>query len=390
MWSDMSKAPILIVDDNPENLLVVELTLKVFDIEYHQYLNATEAIEQCESIEFAFIVLDVHMPEVNGIEAAIRIRQIEKNKHTPILFLTADVYAEDLINQGYDSGAVDYLFKPINIKQLRAKAKTFIDLFNIRMKSIEAKKVIEEQTEFLVRSQKHQAIMRLSAGLSHNLNNRLTVVKGNIDLYLSELGYEQDWIVDTKSSLDECIKIVDALQGYAGYKGPGDNGLGDERVSLESVFENIQRLLGTSTTHNNNSLALYCDGGSGLIEVPVALMMDLIVPIVINALEAVTAEPTPILLSSSLTQQELLIEVTDLGVGMDAEAQTHIFEPFYSSRELYEGRGLGLSRVKGLIGLVDGRIEVKSNEPKGTTFLVRLPTDKLNQFTTSHHPDFQM
>ena len=175
--------------------------------------------------------------------------------------------------------------------------------------------------------------------------------------------------------MEECVKIVEALQGYAGYGFK----LKTERGSLESVFENIQRLLGSSITSKESSLVFEFDDGSAQLEVPSTLMLDILVPIVTNALQAVIADPTPVLLRSSLTQQELLIEVSDLGVGMDEETQSHIFEPFYSSRELYESIGLGLSRVKGLVDYADGRIEVKSNKPRGTSFLVSLPIDKLEQ-----------
>ena len=369
----MNEVPILIVDDTPENLLVLKLTFKVLNIELHQCLSAMEAIDLCSKIEFAFIVLDVHMPKINGIEAAKKIRQTGKNTHTPILFLTADVYATDLIDEGYECGAVDFLFKPFNTKQLRAKANTFIDLYEQRIEAIEAKKIIEEQTEILVNNEKQQSIMKLSAGLSHNLNNRLTVVKGNVDYLSAELGYEPDWVIDIKDSLDECVKIVEALQGYAGYGFQ----LETERGSLKSVFENIQRLLGSSITSNESSLVFEFDDSSALFEVPSTLMLDILVPMVINALQAVIADPTPVLLRSSLTQQELIIEVSDLGEGIDEETRDHIFEPFYSSRDLHESMGLGLSRVKGLIDYADGTIEVKANEPKGASFVVSLPLDKL-------------
>ena len=369
----MNEVPILIVDDTPENLLVLKLTFKVLNIELHQCLSAMEAIDLCSKIEFAFIVLDVHMPKINGIEAAKKIRQTGKNTHTPILFLTADVYATDLIDEGYECGAVDFLFKPFNTKQLRAKANTFIDLYEQRIEAIEAKKVIEEQIQILVNSEKQQTVMKLSAGLSHNLNNRLTVVKGNVDYLSTELGYEPSWVVDVKDSLDECVKIVEALQGYAGYGFK----LETERGRLGSVFENIQRLLGSSTTNENNSIIFESDDDSALLEVPSTLILDILVPMVINALQAVIADPTPVLLRSSLTQQELIIEVSDLGEGIDEETRDHIFEPFYSSRDLHESMGLGLSRVKGLIDYADGTIEVKANEPKGTSFVVSLPLDKL-------------
>ena len=371
----MNEVPILIVDDTPENLLVLKLTFRVLNIELHQCLSAMEAIDLCASIEFAFIVLDVHMPKINGIEAAKKIRQSGKNMHTPILFLTADVYATDLIDEGYECGAVDYLFKPFNTKQLRAKASTFIDLYEQRIAAIEAKKIIEEQMQILVNTEKQQTIMKLSAGLSHNLNNRLTVVKGNVDYLSGELGYEPDWVIDIKESLEECVKIVEALQGYAGYGFK----LETERGSLESAFQNIQSLLGSSITSEEGSIIFEFDDSSALLEVPSTLMLDILVPMVINALQAVIADPSPVLLRSSLTEQELLIEVSDLGKGMDEETRSHIFEPFYSSRELHESMGLGLSRVKGLIDYAGGRIEVKSNEPKGTSFFIGLPLDVLEQ-----------
>ncbi|MDG1232654.1 MAG: response regulator [Pseudomonadales bacterium] len=369
----MNEVPILIVDDTPENLLVLKLTFRVLNIELHQCLSAMEAIDLCSKIEFAFIVLDVHMPKINGIEAAKKIRQTGKNTHTPILFLTADVYATDLIDEGYECGAVDYLFKPFNTKQLRAKANTFIDLYEQRIEAIEAKRIIEEQIQILVNTEKQQTVMKLSAGLSHNLNNRLTVVKGNVDYLSTELGYEPSWVVDVRDSLDECVKIVEALQGYAGYGFK----LETERGRLGSVFENIQRLLGSSTTNENNSIIFESDDDSALLEVPSTLILDILVPMVINALQAVISDPTPVLLRSSLTQQELIIEVSDLGEGIDEETRDHIFEPFYSSRDLHESMGLGLSRVKGLIDYADGTIEVKANEPKGTSFVVSLPLDKL-------------
>ena len=83
----MNEVPILIVDDTPENLLVLKLTFKVLNIELHQCLSAMEAIDLCSKIEFAFIVLDVHMPKINGIEAAKKIRgeQAKNSSFSPFL-----------------------------------------------------------------------------------------------------------------------------------------------------------------------------------------------------------------------------------------------------------------------------------------------------------------
>ena len=71
--------------------------------------------------------------------------------------------------------------------------------------------------------------------------------------------------------------------------------------------------------------------------------------------------------------------VSDHGEGIDEETRSHIFEPFYSSRELHESMGLGLSRVKGLVDYAGGSVEVRNNEPKGTRFLISLPLDMLER-----------
>jgi signal transduction histidine kinase/DNA-binding response OmpR family regulator len=126
----MSKpVSILLVDDEVKNLIALESILESPDYDLVKAQTANEALLALMEREYAAIVLDVQMPEIDGIELARLIKQRKKTQHIPILFLTAYYQAEEHIVEGYGVGAVDYLTKPVNPDVLRSKIGVFLDLF---------------------------------------------------------------------------------------------------------------------------------------------------------------------------------------------------------------------------------------------------------------------
>jgi PAS domain S-box-containing protein len=123
------KPKILIVDDQPRNLEVLEVMLQGLDCTLVRATSADEALLCLVRHEFAALVLDIKMPGMSGIELATLIKQRKRLEHVPILFLTAHSVDEDDILQGYGAGAVEYLSKPINAAILRSKISVFSDLF---------------------------------------------------------------------------------------------------------------------------------------------------------------------------------------------------------------------------------------------------------------------
>src|SRR3984893_5509652 len=121
------KAKILLVDDNAENLLALEAVLENPDHELVKASSGIEALRYLLNDDFAAILLDVKMPEMDGFETASLIRARKRSQHTPILFLTAFKSDEQLF-RGYDLGAVDFLFKPIVPEVLQSKVAVFVDL----------------------------------------------------------------------------------------------------------------------------------------------------------------------------------------------------------------------------------------------------------------------
>src|SRR5438105_921191 len=121
------RVKILLVDDNPDNLVSIEAALETLDEELVLAQSGTEALRHLLESDFGAILLDVKMPEMDGFETAELIRARKRSEHTPILFLTAYRNEEHLF-RGYDLGAVDFLFKPIVPEILRSKVAVFVEL----------------------------------------------------------------------------------------------------------------------------------------------------------------------------------------------------------------------------------------------------------------------
>src|SRR6478672_8919130 len=134
---------ILIVDDKKENLLSLQVILADRGYEFVEASSGKEALRiLLKNQDFAIILMDFQMPLMDGFETAEMIRESEKLKNVPIIFLTANMNTNEYIFKGYQSGAVDYMIKPLSPEILQAKVKVFTDLFKknmeLRLKEEEA------------------------------------------------------------------------------------------------------------------------------------------------------------------------------------------------------------------------------------------------------------
>ena len=138
--TDASPLPrVLLVDDRPDNLLALEAVLEPLDIEVVSVGSGPEALLALLEGEFALVVLDVQMPEMDGFETARLIKSRERTRLLPIIFLTAISGEPEHHVAGYRSGAVDYVYKPFNPEILRAKVSIFVELWE-RGQLIEAQR----------------------------------------------------------------------------------------------------------------------------------------------------------------------------------------------------------------------------------------------------------
>ncbi|MBW4448326.1 MAG: response regulator [Spirirestis rafaelensis WJT71-NPBG6] len=135
------KVNILLVDDHPENLIALEAILEGLDQNLVKAYSGAEALRCLLHQDFAVILLDVQMPEMDGFETATLIRQRERSRNTPIIFLTAFGINDTMLFKGYTLGAVDYLSKPIDSVILKSKVIVFVELFK---KTLEVKRQAAE------------------------------------------------------------------------------------------------------------------------------------------------------------------------------------------------------------------------------------------------------
>jgi len=162
----LQKSRILLVDDIEENLVALEALLRRDDAEILIAQSGREALELILNHEFALALVDVQMPEMDGFELAELMRGTERSKYIPIIFVTAGAGDALRVFRGYESGAVDFLFKPIDPHMLRQKADTFIRL-DQQKKQLAAQYARIQENEALLR-----AIMDTTAALMHVKDTR--------------------------------------------------------------------------------------------------------------------------------------------------------------------------------------------------------------------------
>lgn len=123
-------AKVLAVDDREDNLLALEAVLQGLPLTTVSVTSGDAALKKLLIDDFAVILLDAHMPDMDGFQTAQRIKQRERTRHIPIIFLTAVEYDPHLAYRGYQAGAVDYISKPFDPWVLRSKVAVFVDLWN--------------------------------------------------------------------------------------------------------------------------------------------------------------------------------------------------------------------------------------------------------------------
>src|SRR3954451_15280814 len=129
-----AKPSVLLVDDVPANLVALEALLDDMGCELVRAEGGNAALRELLRREFAVMLLDVQMPEIDGYEVARYVRENPATRDVPIIFLTATLRNEEGLLRGYGSGAVDYLLKPLNATILRAKVRVFLDLYLSRQR----------------------------------------------------------------------------------------------------------------------------------------------------------------------------------------------------------------------------------------------------------------
>jgi response regulator RpfG family c-di-GMP phosphodiesterase len=210
---------LLIVDDRPENLLVLERLLERPGLEIMRAQSGNEALGLVLDYDFALVLLDVQMPDMDGFETAELMRSNSSTKHIPIIFVTAISKDQNFVFKGYESGAVDYLFKPLDTDILQSKVNIFLELYKQRHELENYNRKLEEKNRSITKHKKKlsdtlekleisyndlkdsqkqlielerkNSILAMAVTANHELNQPLTVIKGYIGMIESSMGLDQ-------------------------------------------------------------------------------------------------------------------------------------------------------------------------------------------------------
>src|SRR5687767_13375031 len=174
---------ILLVDDREDNLFSIETILQPSGYSFVKANSGRQALKiLLNEYDFAMILMDVKMPNLNGFETASLIYERDKLKHIPIIFITANNFGDENMFRGYQAGAVDYIFKPINADVLRAKVSVLVDLYrkNHQLKIQEQKLISINQSlqlEIKERIASEERVRQLNSQLLENIERLEAVNK---------------------------------------------------------------------------------------------------------------------------------------------------------------------------------------------------------------------
>jgi signal transduction histidine kinase len=404
---------ILLVDDREDNLLSIETILEPGGYKFVKANSGRQALKiLLTEFDFAMILMDVKMPNLNGFETATLIYERERLKHIPIIFITANNYGDENMFKGYQSGAIDYIFKPINPEVLRAKVGVLIELYkknrllleqeqklitinrNLELEVAE-RKASEEKVQQLNRQlleniahleTANNDLERFAFMASHDLQEPLRKIRMFSDMlhtkYKDVLKDDSKMITRINHAADRMRTLIVDILAFSKVSTEKSEFVD---ADLNTVLKDLIAEMDDEVKEKRATILL-----EPLPELHVSprLMHPLFQNLINNALKYRKKDIDPVIKirseislaisdrdSKNLVNKYCRIFVEDNGIGFDQKYAEEIFGMFkrlHHNGE-FEGTGVGLALCKKITELHHGFISARSKPNEGSTFIVSLP-----------------
>jgi signal transduction histidine kinase len=377
---------LLIVDDLPENLLALSKIIEQDDRIIYKASSGEEALSLLLEHDFALAILDVMMPGMDGFELAELMRGTGRTRHVPIVFVSAAGKELNYAFKGYESGAVDFLYKPLDIAAVKSKVNVFVALCQQRLE-------VKLQVEALEQSRRElratQAELERSLKMrddfmsmvAHELRTPLNTLfletqlrgmqldRGNLAAFNEDL--LRRMVARDGRQIQSMIRLINDMVDVSRIR--------SGKLSIRPAQTELAGLLGRIVS----DLAQRTEAAGGTIALeapqPVEGVWDefrveqIIINLLTNALRYGGSKPVTITLSQGDGRAQIVVR--DQGVGISQEDQVRIFYPFEraGTKDVRDGLGLGLYIARQLAESHGGTLEVDSAPDQGAAFSLTLP-----------------
>ena len=368
----MAAPSILVVDDQPINVQLLKRKLEREGIRITAAYTGLEALDCVQKEKPDLILLDVMMPDMDGIEVCQRLQANEETRGIPVIFITARTTKESKL-EGLNVGAVDYITKPIDLDETLARVQTQLRFVQINRQLIDLTRRLEE-------SRKAATIGAVTQGIAHNLNNLLGVVIGYLDLvkaYYDKPDQVRKNVQHVEDAVARIVTIIKQLSTLV------------VRSRPPFIKASLQRLLegGIARFHDDYKLSAPVTVDNPLedlmIDTNYEIVEEVLAKVLINAWESYTNKPTdprPISIHTRVVEKPdegrfVEIRITDHGRGVDPEIRDKMFEPFVSTKNTV-GVGMGLTVARHALRNLGGDVTMADTPGRGATAILLHPIDR--------------
>jgi len=385
--SDKKKYNILIVDDRPENLLTLEGILESPEMNIIKANSGNEALGLLLEHDVALVLMDVQMPGMDGFETAQIMRSSERTKHIPIIFVTAISKQRQHIFKGYESGAVDYLYKPLDLEILKSKINAYLELFKhkeeLQKTTEKLQRTVEElHAAKMMAEEATRAKSAFLASMSHEIRTPLNGIIGMADLGLMDedlTPMQRERLEDIKNSGYTLLEIINDILDISKIEAEKLD-LEEVEFSIRDVIEKVFKII--SVHAQQKDIELIVDMSPDIPDVIIGdplRLRQILTNLLSNAVKFTDKGVVKLVVEMKDFVEEqvrIFFAVEDTGIGIPKDEIPKLFEKYTQANSnttrKHGGTGLGLNIAQMLVKLMGGKIEVESQPGKGSKFFFSL------------------